>query len=210
MKLVDTMFSLKNKSCPMSSRLISILQPVRRSSARAVKTPSHALVSFAAAEATGSAVPAGHLPQALAGIVGVSQRQEPFLVNHTPQQLHNQSLKAHLLFEFLGGSTEDEIWFSINRSLVPLMFPLGSEERSDDVAGILLFPLRNSTWGFLLPLAYRGRRNYSAWASFIVNPHKNFPHSIKSQANILVNWFILRLGALTAKPIDFVQHMKNL
>lgn len=70
---------------------------------------------------------------------------EPFLVNHTPQQLHNQSLKAHLLFEFLWGSTEDEIWFSINRSLVPLMFPLGSEERSDDGAGILLFPLRNST-----------------------------------------------------------------
>lgn len=99
-------------------------------------------MSFAAEE-TGNAVSAGHLPQAVAGIVWLSQRQEPFLVNRTPQ-LH-QSLKAHLLLECLWGWTEDEIWFSMNRSLVPQRFPLGSGERSDDVTGILLLPLRNST-----------------------------------------------------------------
>lgn len=163
---------------------------MRKSSAHAVKTPSYALVSFAAVEEMGSAVSAGHLPQAWAGTVWLSQEQEPFLVNHIPQLMHNLSLKAHLLFEFLWDSTEDEIWFSINRSLVPQRFPLGSEERSDDVAGILLFPLRNSTWGFYFLLPTEAEGIIQAWDSFIVNPHKNFPHFIKSQAKILANWFI--------------------
>lgn len=78
---------------------------MRKSSAHAVKTPSYALMSFAAVGEMGSAVSAGHLPQALAGIVWVSQRQKPFLVNQIPQQLQNQTLKAHLLFEFLWGWT---------------------------------------------------------------------------------------------------------
>lgn len=82
-------------------------------------------MSFAAVEETGSAFSTGHLPQALVGIVWLSQRPEPFLVNHTPQQLQSQTLKVHVLFEFLWGWTEEKIWFSMNRSLVPQRLPLG-------------------------------------------------------------------------------------
>lgn len=174
----------------MQSSLISIFQPGRRkSSAHAVKTPSYGLMSFAAVEEMGSAFSAGHLPQALVGIVWLSPRQEPFLVNHIPQQLQSQTLQAHL-FEFLWGWTEDEIWVFINRSLVPQRFPLGSGQRSGDVAGILLFPLRNSTWGFYFLLPAEAVRIFQPWSPFIVNPHNNFPHFIKSLANILENSFI--------------------
>lgn len=56
------------------------------------ETAGYALMSFSAAE-KGSAVSAGQLPQAWAGI-GLRQRQEPFLLNQTPQPLQNQTLKV--------------------------------------------------------------------------------------------------------------------
>lgn len=120
-------------------------------------------MSFAAVEEKGSAVFAGQLLQALLGIMWLSQRQEPFLVHHRPQQLQNQTLRAHLLFEFLWGWTEDAFGFSINRSLVPQRFSLGLGKRSDDTASLSFNKLHVR---LLLPLACRGRRNFSGLVFF--------------------------------------------
>ena len=86
-----------------------IFQPVVENFFPCSETPSYALTSFAAEEKTGSAVSAGHRPQALVGIVWVSQKRELFLVNHMPQLLRHQGLRAYLLLEFLWEWTEDAI-----------------------------------------------------------------------------------------------------
>lgn len=70
-------------------------------------------------------------------------------------------------------------------------FSLGLEERSGDVARILPLSSGKLQVRFLLPLAYRGRRNYSRLGLLSLSDHhEKFPHFIKSQASVI--WYFIQ------------------